>query len=664
MVALNVAALLVAALPVHAVRTAPSPAASASAPSMGVAPTCTNCNVQYWGGPVISNVKIYAVFWGSGVDATVRSGIAGFFTALTNSDWMDWQNEYRTDLARSGGGEGTGQLIGRGTFAGPSITLSPSAAATCTGRSPANPLPDSAIQSELLEQIGAGALPSPDANTLYMLYFPPGCTITSGGASSCVSGGFCAYHGTLTLGARSVFYGVVPDFGPGSGCDLGCGSGTTFQNVCSATSHEVGEAMTDAEVGLASALAPPLAWYDPDNGENGDMCSQATGSITSLADGATYTVQQMYSRRTGFCQLVRTDANDFKVFLNPNAAAIAGGGSAAIPVHTALTAGSVGPLRLALGPLPAGITGAFDDDTLDPGRTTTLRLAASPAALPARDAVVVVTACAGAGTCPSPGVAAHTASLLLQMNEAPSLSLSVAGSASGTVPITASAAAAAGTGLASVSVEVDGQPVGASAASPLLLSWDTTQVINGPHAVVATAVDADGGTRSARADVVVTNDFTLDVDSGPGTAAAGGSPATFTISTRAVGAPVLIALAATGLPRGVRASFDPPGIRAGSSSTLTLTVPANVAPQRVTFTVVGTAVSVPDGHQAKADLSLTAPPSTTGCSSRAAVGPEALALLAVFVALRRRRLRVAPLPRRGGTYRAPRGSFAGSARPR
>ena len=151
---------------------------------------------------------------------------------------MDWQNEYRTDITPAGGGTGTGQLIGRGTFAGPAIAIAPSSSASCAGRSLGHPLLDTAIQSELAAQIDGGVLPPPDENTLYMLYFPPGCVISDGTNSSCVSGGFCAYHSTLTRAGRSVFYGVMPDFGQGSGCDLGCGRGTTFQNVCSASSHE------------------------------------------------------------------------------------------------------------------------------------------------------------------------------------------------------------------------------------------------------------------------------------------------------------------------------------------------------------------------------------------------------------------------------------------
>jgi hypothetical protein len=715
------AALLLAALPVHVVPFGEPEAPKAAAAANGQLPQCRGrCNVQYWGGRVISNVKVYAVLWGSGVDEAIQSGIGDFFTALTNSDWMDWQNEYRTDVAPAGGGTGTGQLIGRGTFAGPAFTIAPSPSATCDGRSHSNPLPDTAIQSELVAQIEAGVLPPPDANTLYMLFFPPGCVISSDGLHhSCAAGGFCAYHGTLTHAGESVFYGVMPDFGPGSGCDLGCGRGTAFENVCSATSHELGEALSDAEVGLASTLAPPLAWYDENNGENGDMCNQVTGSITSLADGATaYTVQQMYSQKTGLCQQSRTDADDFKVFMNPNTAAVAAGGTATVPVATASTSGAPGALRLALGPLPAGVTGAFDSSTVSAGQTTNLRLSASTSTVSTRDAVVVVTGCAGPGTCPSPGVAAHTASLLLQVTGSgpplhdfsiavaprtadvllpgkaiqyqvstlatsgqpesisltasglppgatgtfdaspvvaggtatltlaasvgaapsspitftvkgasasvpaghaataqvqvhglPSVDLSVPGSVPGVVPITATAIAGVGTTLSSLKLAIDGQQATVSATSPLTFAWDTTALQNGTHVVVATALDADGGARSAQASVVLTNDFTLALAPASTIATIGSSPVTLTVSTGPVRGAEPIALQVSGLPAGVKASLDRSSIVAGSSATLTLTAPAGVARGRTSFTLSGTTQSKPVGHQASASVLLAAPPS-------------------------------------------------------
>jgi hypothetical protein len=50
-----------------------------------------------------------------------------------------------------------------------------------------------------------------------------------------------------------MYYGVMP------ACAYGCGSSTTFNNLCSVASHELAEMITDPAVGLASSNAPPLA---------------------------------------------------------------------------------------------------------------------------------------------------------------------------------------------------------------------------------------------------------------------------------------------------------------------------------------------------------------------------------------------------------------------
>jgi hypothetical protein len=233
-------------------------------------------HLTYYGGKVIPNVKVVAVFWGSSVNSTVTSGIGGYYTAVTNSEYFDWLSEYNT---------GT-QSIGRGTLQG-TYTITP-------GTTGSN-LTDAQIQTEINNQINAGHLPVPDANTLYMTYFPAGVKITSDGSSSCVSGGFCAYHGTFNGTKGEIYYGVLPDMSAGSGCDTGCGSSTMFNNMTSVSSHEMIEAVTDAEVGLATVVGAPLAWYDSTNGEIGDICNAQQGTV------AGYTVQKEFDNATSTC---------------------------------------------------------------------------------------------------------------------------------------------------------------------------------------------------------------------------------------------------------------------------------------------------------------------------------------------------------------------------
>ncbi|HET9791033.1 MAG TPA: Ig-like domain repeat protein [Candidatus Angelobacter sp.] len=265
-------------------------------------------HVTYFGGPVISNVHIVMVLYGAGsylpnIAGTATPTMANFFTDITQSTLFDMLSEYSTaGVTAASGTAGTNQIIGHGFFDAPQITIAPAPAnngATIT---------DNQIQAELLSQVTAGHLPAPviDAqgnnNTLYMIFFPPGKTINDGTINSCVSGGFCAYHNSTNtaFGTHRLFYGVMPDLQPPSGCSTGCGAGSTFDQATNVTSHELSEAVTDADVGPATAFAPPLAWVDQsDQFEIGDICVAQEASV--VANGTTYTVQQEFSNLQNNC---------------------------------------------------------------------------------------------------------------------------------------------------------------------------------------------------------------------------------------------------------------------------------------------------------------------------------------------------------------------------
>jgi hypothetical protein len=180
---------------------------------------------------------------------------------------------------------------------------------TPSGANNGSTINDAQIQSELLAQINAGSLPAPildfsgNPRTLYMIYFPPGKTLINAQQQrSCAFPGFCAYHGTTSnlFSGKHVLYGVMPDMQAGSGCDVGCGGSITFGNYTSTTSHELVEAMTDADIGLTSTIQFPLAWYSPNpNGEIGDLCNQQQTSYT--ANGTPYTVQLEFSNSANNC---------------------------------------------------------------------------------------------------------------------------------------------------------------------------------------------------------------------------------------------------------------------------------------------------------------------------------------------------------------------------
>ena len=187
----------------------------------------------------------------------------------------------------------TAQKIGDGSFAG-IYTITPS----ITAKS----ITDGDVQSELINQITTGKLPSPalDAKgnpiTYYAVFFPNGTSIALGSYQSCVH--FCAYHGTVaaSVSYNQFYYAVQPDYSVGTTCGTGvCGSGTAFENTCLVASHELVEMITDSEVGIGS-----LAWYSDAQGEIGDICAWNIGTYAAC-DGQTYRIQKEHSNAAGVC---------------------------------------------------------------------------------------------------------------------------------------------------------------------------------------------------------------------------------------------------------------------------------------------------------------------------------------------------------------------------
>ena len=246
-------------------------------------------HLTYYGGPVLSDIKSVDVIYGAGSYAPyIGSYIASFTGQLLGSGVLDWLHEYSTPSV-----SGTGQTIGRGTYAG-TYAITPTAANT------GSQIFDSQVQAELAAQIAAGDLPSPDANTSYAIFFPHGEQICQGGSCSGVAGGFCAYHGTFTYGAVTATYQVMPDNQAGSGLDTGCGSSTPAGNETSVLTHELVETITDPWVGFATTFSPPLAWYDGTNGEIGDICNAQQGIFVGT-DSVSYTMQQLFSNAASNC---------------------------------------------------------------------------------------------------------------------------------------------------------------------------------------------------------------------------------------------------------------------------------------------------------------------------------------------------------------------------
>jgi hypothetical protein len=229
-------------------------------------------HMVYRGGPVISNVKVFTVFWNASVPN--QSSLNSFYSAIVDSPYVDWLSEYNTST----------QKIGRGKLLGSYVDTSAPSTTQLT---------DAQIQSELGKLVDNGALPQPDGDTLYMVHFPAGVSITMDGSTSCSQ--FCAYHSSFVHGNGTIYYGIMPDF---SGACASCGGEpNALDSTTVVSSHEVAEAITDPNIGVANATQDEhqLAWYDDQNDEIGDVCEGQSATVVG------YRVTKLWSNQANAC---------------------------------------------------------------------------------------------------------------------------------------------------------------------------------------------------------------------------------------------------------------------------------------------------------------------------------------------------------------------------
>jgi MYXO-CTERM domain-containing protein len=342
-----------------------SPRAPSVSPNVtGVVQGCNTPKLDYGNGNLIQNVKIYDVFYNQG--NTLKDQLTGWFTGITQSAYFDWLTEYN----------GGSFKIGRGSYLGLyEDTNSATTKATIS---------DKQVQTYLTGLINAKKIPAPDDNTLYFVFYPSPVTITQGGGSSCVSGGFCAYHNSYTISGQNVRYAVMPDQTAG-GCADGCGPATdSFANTTDVASHEMIEAVTDPEVGNG--------WYDNEDngcGEIGDICAIGTGETAVVAN---YTVQKLWSNKNNAC--IATDPNvvlnTFTVAATPTTVEVPVGGSATVTIKLTKTAGAAESVALTA-TSPTDLTAVFSPAsvTSDAGSSTVTINAAPTATVGEMDKVTV-----------------------------------------------------------------------------------------------------------------------------------------------------------------------------------------------------------------------------------------------------------------------------------
>lgn len=253
-----------------------------------------NATIPYEGGPIYSAVQLVPVMWTGSVSAPIQSWAQQYLSTLTGSAYFDLLAQYSTPPVASGG---TGQTLGHGTATAP-VVITPTVAIGST-------VDDGNIGAELEAQITAGHLPAPTtdaqgyANTIYVLFFPAGTSITAFGGASCST--FCGYHSAYPASGKLAFgYVVVPSASPGSGCEV-CG------DPC--TSGEVPIAASMSSFLVAEAVTNPvgsLGWIEPSQQETISRVCVGGGVgqvMNGTVPGTTIIAHAVWSQQDGQCLL-------------------------------------------------------------------------------------------------------------------------------------------------------------------------------------------------------------------------------------------------------------------------------------------------------------------------------------------------------------------------
>lgn len=242
-----------------------------------ISPTGNFPDFLYRGGPVMNTPSVHALFvgdWSSAADQGRATRLQSFLTDFLGSRYLNILSQY---------GCGT-----TGTLAGSTFIASSD-----------HDLSAADIHGFVQGAITAGNAPEPtDQATCFILFLDDSTAVndTTDGVIMCAahSDNAFGFHDFFTTTAGNVApFAVIPGLtnacltnscsNDGS-CSLHLGQ-TREERQTQVASHELSEMFSDPQLN---------AWFDPSNGENGDLCNGQSGSLVVGAN--TWNVQLMYSK--------------------------------------------------------------------------------------------------------------------------------------------------------------------------------------------------------------------------------------------------------------------------------------------------------------------------------------------------------------------------------
>ncbi|KAI8903303.1 hypothetical protein EDD86DRAFT_250406 [Gorgonomyces haynaldii] len=236
--------------------------------------------LQDLGGRILVSPKVIPVFYAS---VPRQSDLIDFYKATVESDYLGWLKEYDSQVP--------GRVFGQGTVGQP-IILPDAASNVLTLEGDIRPM---------LQGLVTKGIITPDRNTYYPIHFAPGVTVqyTDPGTKKIMSTckDVCGFHTAVNTPKGAAIFAVMPDHS--GACSKICGGNVDpFKNLCSTTSHELVESITNP-----GGDATPYAIIDPNSGmEIADICNQMMATIT--VNGRTWSVQRFWSNARNGCVIM------------------------------------------------------------------------------------------------------------------------------------------------------------------------------------------------------------------------------------------------------------------------------------------------------------------------------------------------------------------------
>jgi hypothetical protein len=226
----------------------------------GKARHTSNPNLVYHNGPVMNNVFVQPIFWGtswgtySGDEAT---GIDKFYAGISQTEYARTSDEYPSNTQANSAGTITS-----------STHLTDTSAAKGGSQT-------SAILAEVCKLI---------TNPVSNGYYPVYTDLPRGGAQ------YCAWHSWGACGSTNVQFAFFWKLDGDPGCDpqstVG-GQSEGLQASANVSGHELSEARTDPRGN---------GWYDGSGAENADKCAWHFGTTSlSFKNGTSWKIQGNWS---------------------------------------------------------------------------------------------------------------------------------------------------------------------------------------------------------------------------------------------------------------------------------------------------------------------------------------------------------------------------------